>query len=73
VNRGAVQRMQKEKKSKVHPVPLMQDLQLFHEYLPRNIHTTSFALQSTSSPRRLGIVGEVSVKQIDSDQQVADG
>ena len=29
VNRGAIQLIQKEKRSKVHPIPLTQDLQLF--------------------------------------------
>lgn len=50
VNRGAVRRMQKEKRSKVHPIPLTQDLQLFREYLLRNIHTTSAELQAHHRP-----------------------
>jgi len=50
VNRGAVRRMQKERRSKVHPIPLTQDLQLFREYLLRNIRTTSAELQAHHRP-----------------------
>jgi len=42
--------MQKEKRSKINPIPLMQDLQLFREYLLRNIHTTSAELQAHHRP-----------------------
>ena len=50
VNRGAMKRMQKEKRLKVHPIPLTQDLQLFREYLLRNIHTASAELKQHRRP-----------------------